>query len=553
MPKARNTERLASCLPWLAAAWPWALVLAQGVPAGHDLKLEIARVAAYAYAWSDGQRPPFWAPDLYAGYGSPIFLFYGQVCVALSRLFALAAGSFSAGWLLALASGCALSTFAMQRAAASAPIAVNASAARVATYMFVLNPYVVGDALIRNSGAEYLALCAMPLAVCGLFRTSGAGAGGPLWLAAGAGLVIATHSLSALVVVALALSWLALSRAFGVRSDGQVARVTVGLGLGLALAAYAWLPAFALKPWIRSEELTSGKFDFHGQFPSASTLFDVSTFYSAGPMPLLAAGSSALALCVPRRQGDRAHVAALLALFGALLFVQTPASMLLWEHVPWMPYFQFPWRFMGPLALVSALLASAAFALWTAELVPHKRWLCELLVLGTCALCLLPQLARMRNYTSEETQRLEAWLARESLRGMPVSSTVGDEYLPVGATRRAIPRSADSAPVVAAGDGFRIAIRANQPSRLVLEVNSDAPGDVCLARFYFPLWRVEVDGRRQPSIRCERGLLGARVERGRHRIVAQIAMPLLRRVGLWLSALACLLWCCGACWQRRRA
>ena len=78
---------------------------------------------------------------------------------------------------------------------------------------------------------------------------------------------------------------------------------------------------------------------------------------------------------------------------------------------------------------------------------------------------------------------------------------------------------------------------------------SDSAGQVCIARFRFPLWQVEVDGREQPSIACAGGLLGVHVEAGKHRVVVETVMPDLRPVGLALSLLGFL--ACSRCGDAR--
>src|SRR5262245_19725798 len=59
-------------------------LLRSGFPVGDDWSYELVRIAEFRYAWMDGQRPPFWASDLYGGYGSPIFLFYPPLYIGLS-------------------------------------------------------------------------------------------------------------------------------------------------------------------------------------------------------------------------------------------------------------------------------------------------------------------------------------------------------------------------------------------------------------------------------------------------------------------------------------
>ncbi|MET0384866.1 MAG: hypothetical protein ABW321_02850, partial [Polyangiales bacterium] len=109
-------QRVLVVVPWLLAALPFGCVLGLGVPATDDWQLELARVAAYGHAWADRQWPPFWAPHVYAGWGSPVFTFYGHTVVALASLGRLVLGSHARGYWAALACVSALGLWLLQRA-----------------------------------------------------------------------------------------------------------------------------------------------------------------------------------------------------------------------------------------------------------------------------------------------------------------------------------------------------------------------------------------------------------------------------------------------------
>ena len=74
------------------------------------------------------------------------------------------------------------------RSTPCAGISTGKPAARVAAYLFVLHPYLIGDKLLRNSNAELAALCVAPLALLGVLRLAGGKRGGALLLSAGLGL-----------------------------------------------------------------------------------------------------------------------------------------------------------------------------------------------------------------------------------------------------------------------------------------------------------------------------------------------------------------------------
>ena len=55
-------------------------------PHGHDWIFELVRLEEYFSAIKAGQVLPYWAENLYLGFGSPIFLYYATLYNILSSL-----------------------------------------------------------------------------------------------------------------------------------------------------------------------------------------------------------------------------------------------------------------------------------------------------------------------------------------------------------------------------------------------------------------------------------------------------------------------------------
>jgi hypothetical protein len=546
----RLTQRLISALPWASAAAPFICIGVRGFPGGDDWRLELARVAAYSHAWADAQWPPFWAPDLYAGFGSPIFLFYGHVAVALASLCALLVGSYAVALLLALALASGLGVRSMQLTAASAfPSSASRSAARVAVYVFLLNPYVLCDLLLRNAAAEYIALCTVPLALYGVWLRDAGWRVRACWIALGLALTIAAHALSALWACLL----VPLLAASAPRPhDDRLGLRLLGVSgiVALALTGYAWLPVLAFKASIQTADLLTGKFAFREQFQELSSLFDGSSRVSAGPLPL-AAACAALASIVSRawrargaapESEARGPLSGLLGMFVLFVCLQTSWALPFWERVPALAYFQFPWRFMGPVALLAGLLAAGAFAQLTDSLSERRQLQLELLVWCVCVVGALPQLLRMHAEAWPDVARYEQMLDAATMPKLRFTATARDEYLPPGSHEQSLRGPASERPILAASDGMRIAIRANEPRAITLEVRAESNAELCLARWAFPAWQIRVDDRMQSASACRGGFLRVRVPGGRHRIVASLPVPDARRWGLLLSAVGLLGW-----------
>jgi uncharacterized membrane protein len=52
---------------------------APALVAGHSAKLDLDQVVEFDATIRAGDFFPTWSPDLYSGYGSPIFQFYGPL------------------------------------------------------------------------------------------------------------------------------------------------------------------------------------------------------------------------------------------------------------------------------------------------------------------------------------------------------------------------------------------------------------------------------------------------------------------------------------------
>jgi hypothetical protein len=400
-----------------------------------------------------------------------------------------------------------------------AELGLSAAAQRVAVYAYLLNPYLLGDALLRNANAEYTALCCMPIALLGVVRASA------LLTAAGFSLVLCAHPLGALLL-GLTCPWLCGASRLRWR---QLAR---GVGVALPLTAWAWLPVLAYRSSVQSSELLRGKFDFHQNFISLTDLFSSRSFYASGPLPLLAAVCAVL-LAVRRR--ERAGLALVWGL-TVLALLQLPVSSAVWESVPVAKYLQFPWRLMGPYALLAALLSAYAFEGVFRRTTTNYRWP-EWFVLLLCCGVALPQFARMRIAPAAV---VEARLGLADLAGHPQSATVGDEYLPRGASRALANTPARERAVLRLGAEVAARSVIDEPRWLVVEVDASHDTPVCLARYGGEeLWELRVDGR-EAAVSAARGAgcLSVQVPSGRHRVEAVLSTPRWRVVGLLVSALA---------------
>jgi hypothetical protein len=541
-------------LPWVAACAVAAPLLWGGFPNGHDWTFELVRVSEYRSALADGQLPPAWAPNLYGGYGSPIFLFYAPAYAALSTLLSFVTGSIERGATAALVLLVVFAVLATRRLVAALPGSAGPRAERLAVYLYLLHPYLLCDLYLRNANAEFAALCLAPLALAGIFTAQARPSRAPLLLAAAFAAVIVSHNLTAVVVAAM----LALAALLGLRR-GAGPRTWIapagGVLLGLALAAFFWVPALVLKPRMRTGELTGGEFDFHLYFADPFEIFGYGEFFSAGMLtPIVLALGLHAAWRAARSRSGRARIL-IGALTGAalLIYLVTSASAALWERLPLLPLFQFPWRMLGPLALLAALVGALTFSELASGWSRRTSRGVEATVFVLCLLNALPQLLDYRPLAPRVREALAVQLTGEAIRSEGYKATVGDEYLPLEAnattwqTRRPLvgPLVGSDPPLL------RAEVEVDEGTSSSLRVEARRASHLELARWAFPGWQYQVDGRPEPWRAGPFGGIEAELPAGERRVELRYRSPRVRTLSLALSLVAVLAWL-ALLWRDRR-
>ena len=525
----------------LVACFP----LLHGFPNGHDWIYELVRVAEYGHALANGQYPPYWANNLYGGYGSPIFLFYAPLFMLVASAFAAVLDSIAWGATAALILFTALAAFFVVRMILSA-LGTNDSlshaTARMAAYLYLLNPYLIGDKLLRNANAEFAALCIAPLAFWGLFAVRSMPRRGALLLATGVGLTTLAHNLTALIMATLLV--LATLILYPPHSDrNRFLHASGGIALGLLMSAFFWLPALLLRSQVQLEQMTAGRFDFHQNFPPLGSLFGAE-FYSMGwwSLAILIA-----ALVLIWRQPQQHHLrrmsSATLVSAIALLMLQLDISTWAWEHVPLLPLFQFPWRMMGPLALMIALAGALLFFGVARGWVSTRLIAAELVVLGLCIANAVPQLNQYRPLNAATIQSLPTGLAAAAIRNASAPATVLDEYLPLGASAATATQfRAEQDPILSSHPPVQVRVQANLAGHSTVDVVANDVATLHFARWAFPVWDASVNDVPVPIQIGRLQNVDIAVPVGQSEITLTLRQPTVRTLGLIISLLSLLLW-----------
>ena len=476
----------------------------RGTASGHDIAFHASSWLDVAGQWKEGLVFPRWCEWANNGFGEPRFIFYPP----LSWLLGAALG-FVVPWkavpgtFIVLAQTLAgISMFALARRFFSAGAAVFAAAC------YAANPYALLVVYLRSDFAEELAWALLPmlllagLDLSGLMENRwGSGRGATaifglffagVWLSNAPAGVLASYSM------ALLFAWAAISE----KSFWALSRGAGGLGLGFGLACFYIVPAAYEQRWVNiGEALSSGlqpaeNFLFTNIADPEHNLFNWIASSVAILLTLLTWIAAALAYRSLREaeasREKKALWQSLIVLGAAATLLMLRQSVILWEYLPKLRFVQFPWRWMGILAVAYACFGAAALAgrrlawIWSAVVI--------LAVAGTATF-----LVKKAWWDSDDVPSLEE--AISSSKGFDGT----DEYDPAGDDHTNLPAKAPPVRALAA-DGAQEGSEESAPKAVIrilrweaelkeLRVNSPQALRLAVRLVDYPAWRIETNGR----------------------------------------------------------
>ncbi|MFZ5916908.1 MAG: 6-pyruvoyl-tetrahydropterin synthase-related protein [Chloroflexota bacterium] len=556
---------LALCL---VVAWPF--LSRPGLPRETDAELHVFRVAELIHLVRQGELYPRWASDFFYGYGYPLFNFYGPLTYYLGAAFAAlpgvdVVGGAKAVFVLAIAlSALGMYVFARDRWGALGG-ALSAVAYVFAPYLLLFDPY------LRGNLAECFALGIIPWLLWTLGRlVAGGGRRYFVGVAVGWAALLTTHNvmaalLSALLLLYAAFEWL-------VRRQRRVLAVgALALALGLGLSAFYWLPVLAERPYIQNENIVRGYFDFHGHLVSPAELFGPAaiqdlgaTFpdfgFNIGLGQVILVGLAMLLLFYkfirdtgkhrPAQVGQRQLLFWLAVALG-LVFLMLPVSVTWWEAIPPLAFVQFPWKLLGPLAVVVAVLVGALPGL------VQQRWGERAALAVTIGGLLVVWLTALPN-TFPPTWEADFGGAtlldhqRFERQGRAVGTTSAAEYLPVWVEDTPGPsawltdayeqgRPLNKLDPASLPEGAHVLEFAHTPTSDRFVIESPRPFTAQVLTFYFPGWRAWLDGEAARIAPGERhGFITVELPAGTHTLEVRFGSTPPRTVGAILSLLSLL-------------
>jgi hypothetical protein len=483
------------------------IVIAGPLRNTHDGVLHLTRLAALHYAVGAGDIWPRYAPELFYGLGAPLFHYYPPLYLypaeALHLLGLPLVGAYKGGLMAYTVAG-ALGMLRLGREFGSG---VGAAV------VFVFAPYVLFNLLWRGAAAEYAALCVLPWVLWAFRRLAVEPVRGRFMAAVALyALFIPLHNITTLTGSA-ALAVFCLLWGLEHKSVGWL--LAAGLG-GMALSAFAWAPALADLHMVQLGQ-SGGNVPIREHFVTLGALFapppqtDPTQQGAYIPMAVgwAQVGLAAAAFVVALR--SRTHhrtTAASAAIIGGGLLLMLPLSLPVWQGLPLLGFVGFPWRLLGVVTVLCAMMAAPLMKDWP----PAAVGIAGLIVgvMGVPWFYSAPGVPFTVPQAVTDIRRFEADT------GLLMTMSYGEF----------IPRWADPLPpsdtLTAQNGRFDRSPRSTavtdatwQRKRATFTV--EGPTDLRLQWVYFPGWQAEAAGQALPVSPAD-GLLSVAVPEGRHRV-----------------------------------
>ncbi len=492
----------------------WAFLSNPSLPQETDAELHIFRLAELSRLVHGGEFYPRWASNFYYGFGYPIFNYYAPLSYYTGLLFEFLLGvsvvtAVKLTFILAILSG-GIGMYGFVRDNWGRP------AGYVATAVYLYAPYIhYIDPHARGVLPESFALGLFPMALWMLDRLRRK-ATARRWLTAVffTAAIILSHNLMALLLFAILLAWTIWQAA----NDGwKPARTPIAaLFFAVGLSAFFWLPIGLERNAVNLNTLIGAgdNYDFHTHFLSIYEMLRPTIFldwgdvqplfhFNVGVAQWVLSGMGVAAILI-RRAKEAAHAAFFAIAAAVLLLMMLPVSAFLWESIPVLPFFQFPWRLLGATAVILAILAGIGTEAILRTLPSSRAAMGATAVLVALPLILgLPLSQPLPHPKFGDVFPLRVFLIERKGRWLGTTSTA--DYVP--ATVDNIPRANDdfargfydntpldrvnrpSLPADAAVTSHELS-----PLHFQYQIEAETPFLLRLFLFDFPGWHVQIDG-----------------------------------------------------------
>ncbi|GDX61791.1 hypothetical protein LBMAG33_1010 [Candidatus Levyibacteriota bacterium] len=515
-----------------------------------------SRIFEMAKSLSIGQIPVRFVSDLGYGYGYPIFNFYAPLAYYIGALFLLlGATAITAAKIIIiipiLLSGVFMYILGKEFFGKYGGI--------ISAISYMYAPYNAINIYVRGDIAELWAYSFIPIVFYSAWKIASSESSRYVILGAFTyALLILSHNLTALMASGFLIIFVIflITIPFQEKQKERVIRLCYFLILGISLSAFYWIPAIAEINYTNVISQVGGGADFRDHFVCINQLwnspwgFGGSTIgcidgmsFKIGKISIIFAGFAILLIAsfILRKMSDYLYVINVRgfifigAIFGFLLsvFFTIEASKPIWEIIPIMAFFQYPWRFLIFVAFFSSILSGYSVWLITNSVFIEyhsKHFVYITTVVVVWLIIISNQMLFIPNRLVNKQD--SEYISKQKLNWN--ISKISDEYMPkyFEKPNRVIDIPSSSIELLS-NNGNIISVM-EDVGFVSARVNFKNSGEIRINKAYFPTWHIFIDGKEVKYSQTKKGLVVS-VTSGEHIVEARYAQTLVQIIANTIS------------------
>jgi hypothetical protein len=451
------------------------------------------------------QFPPRFVPDISFGFGYPLFNFVYPLPFYVAEVFYLLGFSLVNSMKLLFGLSIPFSMFFMYKFLKHY---LSEELSLAGSILYVYAPYRALEIFVRGSVGEILSFVFFPIILLAIIQ------GKYVILAISSAALILSHNILSYMFFPFAIFFIFLHKKY-------IFNNFKGLFLGLLASIYFWLPAILESKLMHYDTV----FNFYDHFPtlrqfitpywgygaSVAGPYDTMSFYMGLTGIVVVALGSILFFVKFKKIDIEKKTILIWAVLVTLVsvFMMNHRSAFLWRNLPLLPYFQFPWRFLAMITLVSPLFL-ISFAKFK-----YQKILAFLIIIFAIGLNF--------NYfkTSEYLGRQDDYYINRYIPTLPVSEEykkTSEEYLRLPEVSEARPQRVYPRAYTEDVD-VRLEIKETNALNATITTESEKEFILNYSKYNYPGFTASIDGKRVNIISGKPyGQISFEVSGGQHEI-----------------------------------
>lgn len=492
--------------------------------------MHVFRLEQFDSCLKDGQIPCRFIQDGGMGYGYPLFNYYSPLAYSTAEVFHLLGFSLINSLKITFALCHLIGVFGIYFFAS---LFWGSYGGFISAVIFLLAPYQATDAFVRGALSELLAINIIPWIFYFLTNFINKNKNKLLLIISLSALLL-SHNLTSLaiapVLIIYSLFLLFKNKKLNFKS---IIKLSLPVLIAIGITSFFILPALFEKNLVTVETMTQGYFYYIIHFATLNQLF-ISRFWGFGaslwgPIDDMAFQIGIIQWLLPLLsifflffKKNKKHLKISILFFLVFLFsifLTHNKSTFIWQALPFMPFYQFPWRFLSIAIFASSFIAGSIIFL------VKKKYKILLIVVISLITILLnfsyfkediwyPNLTDSQKLSSAE-------ITRQSGAGLKDYWPKFSQNFPT--------EFAPKEPIVDGDAVVKNYLR--KSNKVILDVIVKSDTKITIPLVYFPNWQLFINGQSSDfEINKDLGLIEFNLNPGQYSVLLELSNTPIRTV-----------------------